>query len=66
MNVLGPRGDGGNIYNERYNVVTGWHLLLLTGLMIISSVYDDTRTNPPRPTDFKIRHDHCFSFFFII
>jgi hypothetical protein len=66
MNVLGSHGDGGNIYNEHYNVVAGWHLLFLVGLMIISSVYGDTRTKPPRPADFKIRHDHCLSLFFII
>jgi len=53
MNVPGPQGDGGNIYNERYNVVPGCHLLFLMGLVIISSVYGDTRTNPPRPTDFN-------------
>jgi len=64
MNVLGPYGDGGNIYNERYNVVPGWHLLFLMDLMIISSVHGDTRTNPPRPADFKIRHDQCLSLFY--
>jgi len=64
MNVLGLHGDGSNIYNERYNVVPGWHSLFMLDLMTISSVYGDTRTNPPRPADFKIRHAHCLYLFY--
>ena len=58
--------DGSNIYNERYNVVPDWHSPFLLDLVIVSSVYGDTRTNHPRPADFKIRHNHCLSHFFII
>lgn len=69
MNVLGPYGDGGNIYNEHYNVVASWLALAvfireIMGLMIICFVYGNTRTNPPRP-DFKIRHDPSLPRFYL-
>ena len=37
----------------------------IMGLMIICFVYGNTRTNPPRPVDFKIRHDPSLPRFYL-